>query len=215
MTLDLKLPESSEAETTQETWPASDFDYLKKYLGLKAPGFPDRVRWKVALINRYIRHLGDNSTEDKLLAFERSLNPDYLSDVCKAYENGLPLPTPQADGSVTPCTGLRGSKWPSKSMPSGTFGSESDDAYPAVLLEVANRWRAIVCREGIQYILQYRTSPTGSCRWRGKSYPVTREGLRESIRRLVGHYACEAIKSKIDELPEHVSAWELPAAAVH
>ena len=161
MIFELKLPESSEAETTQETWQASDTDYLK--------------------------------------------------DVCTAPIDGLAAPTPYPDDAPTPCTALRGSKRHPRGIPSDGFGNESDDAYPAVLFQVANRWRAIVCRDGIQYILQYRTSPTQPCRWRGKSYPSTREGLRESIQRLVGPYACEAVKTKIDALPEHVSAWELPA----
>lgn len=214
MSINLKLPESSEAETTQTTWPASDFDYLQKYLGTRVQGFPDRVRWKVALISRYIRHLGDAVTEDKLFAFERSLSSDYLEDVCTAWKNRVPLPTPYADGLTTPCTGLRGSNRHPTGTSSGGSGTESDDAYPAVLFQVANRWRAIVCRDGIQYVLQYRTSPTQPCRWRGKSYPVTRDGLRESIQRLVGQYACEAVNPQVDELPEHVSAWELPAEKV-
>ena len=89
-------------------------------------------------------------------------------------------------------------------IPPGACRNESWDAYSGLLFPVCDRWRAIVCRDGIQFILQYRASPTAPNRWIGKSYPTTREGLRESIDRIVGKDACEGVRSYINALPDHI-----------
>lgn len=101
-------------------------------------------------------------------------------------------------------TALRALGSRSKAKPSDACRSESHDAYSGVLFPIADRWRVIVCRDGIQFILQYRVSLTAPNRWAGKSYPTTREGLRESIWRIVGPDACEAVRAHIDALPESI-----------
>lgn len=186
-------------------WPASDFDYLQKFSGKPAPGFPnDLVRWKVALIGRWIRHVGDAYTDEKGQAFESTLTRDVLKEASTAYQKGLPLhishptsgkPLWRAPGSL---------ETPSKSTSRGISGNESDDDYPGVLFEVANRWRVILCKDRIQFILQYRVSPTAPRSWRGKSFPTARESLRDSIERLVGAYAAEFVRPQLDALPDHV-----------
>jgi len=114
-------------------------------------------------------------------------SPAQWSDLTRGY------PT---DGTL-PCTGLKGFKAHSN-------GSESDDDYAGVLFLITSRWRVIVCKDGIQFILQYRTSPTQPRRWRGRSYPTTREGLRDSIRRHVGRDACDAVADQLNALPDRI-----------
>jgi hypothetical protein len=62
---------------------------------------------------------------------------------------------------------------------------ESDDGYQPVVAHLAPRWRVIVCRDAIQWILQHRVSATETptrADWRGKSYLRTRDGLIASCR---------------------------------
>lgn len=197
--------QSATTEQSPIQWPASDFDYLQKFLGKPAPGFPnDLVRWKVALIGRYIRHLGDDYTDEKGQAFERGLSPEVLKEASTAYQRASPLCFTHPTSGKPLWRAPESLETPSKRTSSPVNGNESDDDYPGVLFEVANRWRAVLCKDRIQFILQYRVSPSAPRSWRGKSYPVTREGLRDTIRRLVGAYAAEAVASQIDALPDHV-----------
>jgi hypothetical protein len=53
-----------------------------------------------------------------------------------------------------------------------------DDNYAKVIAQLAPRWRVIICKDGIQWILQQRSVPfpnTGT--WAGKSYSTTRDAL--------------------------------------
>ncbi|AII87810.1 hypothetical protein [Planktomarina temperata] len=55
---------------------------------------------------------------------------------------------------------------------------ERDDHYADVVIHLSSRWRIIVCKDGIQWILQQRSVAlpnTGT--WSGKSYSTTRSGL--------------------------------------
>jgi hypothetical protein len=56
--------------------------------------------------------------------------------------------------------------------------AESSDNYP-VLARLNSRWRVIACRDGIQWILQYRNRAETVARdgWRGRSYCRTKEAL--------------------------------------
>jgi hypothetical protein len=53
---------------------------------------------------------------------------------------------------------------------------ERDDAYRNVVAQLAPRWRVIVCRDGIQWILQ-RKEASHRGPWRGVSYHTNRDGL--------------------------------------
>ena len=55
---------------------------------------------------------------------------------------------------------------------------ERDDCYAAVVIHLTQRWRIIVCKDGIQWILQQRSvAPPNTGTWAGKSYSTTRSGL--------------------------------------
>jgi hypothetical protein len=64
--------------------------------------------------------------------------------------------------------------------------SESRDDYPNVLFCLSPSWRVIVCRDGIQWILQHRRSPTKLNTWEGTNYNTSRLGLERNIRNKVG-----------------------------
>lgn len=203
--MSLKISTSVDFDEAVTEWPASDFYYLRKFLGKPAPGFPnDLVRWKIALIGRFIRHLGDAYTETKGQAFESTLTRAVLKQVSTAYHKGLPLKMTWAGDGNPLWRAPESLETPSKRTSQGIPGNESDDDYPGVLFKVANRWRVILCKDRIQFILQYRVSPAAPRSWRGKSFPTTRESLRDSVERLVGAYVAEFVSPQIDALPDHI-----------
>ena len=53
---------------------------------------------------------------------------------------------------------------------------ERDDAYRYVVAQLAPRWRVIVCKDGIQWILQRKEASHGGP-WRGVSYHTNRDRL--------------------------------------
>jgi hypothetical protein len=55
---------------------------------------------------------------------------------------------------------------------------ERDETYWGVIVALSDRWRVIICKDEIQFILQKRSVPfpnTGT--WAGKSYSTTRDAL--------------------------------------
>ena len=55
---------------------------------------------------------------------------------------------------------------------------ERDDHYAKVIVQLGPRWRIIVCKDGIQWILQQRSvAAPNTGTWSGKSYSTTRSGL--------------------------------------
>ncbi len=64
---------------------------------------------------------------------------------------------------------------------------ERDHDYGRVVVILNERWRVVVCRDGIQWILQKRDGErSGQPRWTGKSYHVGRDSLIRVCRRLCG-----------------------------
>src|SRR5437764_13510804 len=57
--------------------------------------------------------------------------------------------------------------------------AESDDSYPHIVAVLNRGWRVIECRDGIQWILQYRNRAETVARdgWRGRSHCRTRPAL--------------------------------------
>ena len=53
---------------------------------------------------------------------------------------------------------------------------ERDDNYNRVIVQLAPRWRVIVCKDSIQWILQ-RKEASHAGPWRGMSYHASRDGL--------------------------------------
>jgi len=63
---------------------------------------------------------------------------------------------------------------------------ESQD-YAGVVLSLGTDWRVIVCRDGIQWILQRRAGLRhGRARWEARAYCATREGLKLRCREFAG-----------------------------
>ena len=55
---------------------------------------------------------------------------------------------------------------------------EISEFYTGVITYLNPRWRVIICKDGIQFILQYRSSKhLNKGMWLGKSYPTTRDAL--------------------------------------
>ena len=64
------------------------------------------------------------------------------------------------------------------SSPQAPSCRERDDDYGDVIVHLAPRSRIIVCKDGIQWILQQRSvAPPNTGTWSGKSYSTTRSGL--------------------------------------
>ena len=55
---------------------------------------------------------------------------------------------------------------------------EPDEHYQGVIVKSGERWRVIICRSGLQFILQKRsTKPPNKGIWIGQSYCTTKDGL--------------------------------------
>ena len=82
---------------------------------------------------------------------------------------------------------------------------ESDDNYHDVVAQLAPRWRVIVCKDYLQWIIQKRTAePLHRGVWRGQSYLTSRNSLIRlcaSLKLLSDHAVCAAL----DALPEQFS----------
>lgn len=64
------------------------------------------------------------------------------------------------------------------SSPQPPSRRERDDDYGDVIVDLAPRWRVIICKDGMQFILQQRSvAPPNTGTWSGKSYSTTRSGL--------------------------------------
>jgi hypothetical protein len=84
--------------------------------------------------------------------------------------------------------------------------AESDPAYPA--LQLNDRWRVIVCRDAIQWVLQRRDRPDRPERharedWRGRSYCRTREALIRCCDRYSGEIDPVAVAA-LRTLPDRI-----------
>ena len=82
---------------------------------------------------------------------------------------------------------------------------ESDDDYARVVARLDDRWRVIVCRDDLQWILQRRDGErAGRARWTGVGYFLTREALLR-----VSRASCvrvdPAALSALAALPEHMT----------
>ena len=82
------------------------------------------------------------------------------------------------------------------------WGSERSDAYGGVVCIINDRWRVIVCKNNIQWILQKSKADGGHGRaWRGVSHLTTKKALIEACARLCGLYEPE-VHVALDGLPE-------------
>lgn len=88
---------------------------------------------------------------------------------------------------------------------SGAVKSEEADDYHAIVAQLSDGWRVIVCKTGIQWILQRRSSPKRppTNDWRGRSYCRTSEALIRCAREHAGEID-PAAWTILDALPERI-----------
>ena len=102
----------------------------------------------------------------------------------------LPLPEPQPASIGTPRPEDRRS------------GREQSDDYFRVASVLNDRWRVIVCKDAIQWILQQRRRDTP--KWDGASYCTTRQGLLRCIREKVKGDIDPSALAALEALPETI-----------
>ena len=79
---------------------------------------------------------------------------------------------------------------------------EEADAYLHIIAHVNDRWRVIVCRDGLQWILQQRRGQRdGQARWHSRRYHVERTALLRSIGELCSDATSSALHPSIARLP--------------
>jgi hypothetical protein len=82
--------------------------------------------------------------------------------------------------------------------------SEESDNYHAVVAQLNDGWRVIVCRSNIQWILQRRRGERcGRARWEGRSYCRTRQALLRCSREHAGPIEPSAV-AILAALPERI-----------
>jgi hypothetical protein len=81
---------------------------------------------------------------------------------------------------------------------------ERDDAYRNVVAQLAPRWRVIICKDGIQWIVQQKESSHGGP-WRGVSYHTNRDGLLRACGSLEAA-SCGALEA-LAALPDFISEY--------
>ena len=79
---------------------------------------------------------------------------------------------------------------------------ERDDNYNSVIVQLAPRWRVIVCKDRMQWIVQQREASHGGP-WRGMSYHTNRDGLLRACGR-VGALSNDVLEA-LEALPDYAS----------
>ena len=82
---------------------------------------------------------------------------------------------------------------------------ERDDGFSQVVVQLVPRWRVIVCKDHLQWIIQKRTAePLHRGVWRSQSYVTSRNSLiRLCASR--GLLSDHALRAALDALPEQFS----------
>lgn len=80
---------------------------------------------------------------------------------------------------------------------------EEAENYFAVVARLNDKWRVIICRDGIQWILQRRAGfRQGLARWEARTFNRNRNGLLCRVNQLAGE--CDAVAMRaLENLPEH------------
>ena len=82
---------------------------------------------------------------------------------------------------------------------------ERDDGYKNAIMELRNGWRIILCRHGLQFIIQKRsTKKPNRGVWVGKSYHTTRDSLIDVCSHL-NLLSSSEIKDELLKLPEKIT----------
>ena len=109
---------------------------------------------------------------------------------------------------------------PSKNSGGGSPQSpshrERDDNYAKVIAQLGPRWRIIVCKDDIQFILQKRSVlPPNTGTWSGKSYSTTRDAIIAacSSRSLLSEASArQVLESLPSNVHDYASQMGLPRA---
>jgi len=76
---------------------------------------------------------------------------------------------------------------------------ERDDAYCGTIVQFNPRWRLILCKDQIQWIIQKKESSHGGF-WRSKQYLMCKDSVFEACGRL-GLLCDESIRAMLEVLP--------------
>lgn len=76
---------------------------------------------------------------------------------------------------------------------------ERDDAYCGTIVQFSPRWRLILCKDKMQWIIQKKESSHQGF-WRGKQYLTCKDSVFEACVRL-GLLCNESIKAILETLP--------------
>ena len=92
---------------------------------------------------------------------------------------------------------------------------ERDDNYAKVIAQLGPRWRIIVCKDDIQFILQKRSvSPPNTGTWSGKSYSTTRDAIIAACSRR-GLLSEPSARQVLEELPSDVRDYTSQTGLLH
>lgn len=80
---------------------------------------------------------------------------------------------------------------------------ESDDGYRDVVAVLDDRWRVIVCKDAIQWIVQFAKKSGRGVAWRSARYVRTRDGLIAACARSMPEISPSAL-AILQALPEHI-----------
>jgi hypothetical protein len=80
------------------------------------------------------------------------------------------------------------------SSPASTISShrERDDAYQYVALVLSDKWRIASCRDGLQWIVQYRSTKD---QWRSRKFFARASDAADWVRRHLGLEAYQAAQA--------------------
>lgn len=88
--------------------------------------------------------------------------------------------------------------------PLQTSHRESHVAYDRVVVMLNDNWRLIVCKDGIQWILQRRVGErAGGARFDSRQYLTTKEGVMRACRTFAGAMTPQAAVA-LNFLPKHI-----------
>ena len=80
---------------------------------------------------------------------------------------------------------------------------ERDDAYIGTIIQFSPRWRLILCKDQMQWIIQKKESSYRGF-WRGKQYLTCKDSVLKASGRL-GWLSDPAVEAALYALPEHAS----------
>ena len=93
---------------------------------------------------------------------------------------------------------------------------ERDETYRGVIVALSDRWRVIICKDEVQFILQKRSvAPPNTGTWAGKTYSTTRNGLIAacSDRGLLSEPSARQVMEALpSDVRDYVSQMGLPRA---